>query len=189
MGILQVLRFWILEGQIWEFLNVHPMFISYSSLLHADLINVGYLKACVFISSWWCSTFWMTRKWCWIATKIDITSYCYSEPMGKLINRIPGSHLLISSLPGSALRTYIQCLNRSASLAIHQAFSKPCLVNLISKDTQCWWGSWVTFTVVFGCHFVIIPPTIVCWLWFYCFHIVHGSVCGVYTVFRLSVHL
>ena len=25
--------------------------------------------------------------------------------MGKLINRIPGSHLLISSLPGSALRT------------------------------------------------------------------------------------
>ena len=37
--------------------------------------------------------------------------------MGKLINRIPGSRLLISSLPGSALRT-------------------PCLVNLISKDTH-----------------------------------------------------
>ena len=33
--------------------------------------------------------------------------------MGKLINRIPGSRLLISSLPGS-----------------------PCLVNLISKDTH-----------------------------------------------------
>ena len=28
-----------------------------------------------------------------------------SETMGKLVNRIPGSRLLISSLPGSALRT------------------------------------------------------------------------------------
>ena len=27
--------------------------------------------------------------------------------MGKLINRIPGSRLLISSLPGSALRTLV----------------------------------------------------------------------------------
>ena len=27
--------------------------------------------------------------------------------MGKLINRIPGSRLLISSLPGSALRTHV----------------------------------------------------------------------------------
>ena len=40
--------------------------------------------------------------------------------MGKLINRIPGSRLLKSSLPGSRSQ---------------QAFSKPCLVNLISKDT------------------------------------------------------
>ena len=49
--------------------------------------------------------------------------------MGKLINRIPGLRLLISSLPGSALRTHVesQC---------QQAFSKPCLVNLISKDTH-----------------------------------------------------
>ena len=47
--------------------------------------------------------------------------------MGKLINRIPGSLLLISSLPGSALRTHVEC---------QQAFSKPCLVNLISKDTH-----------------------------------------------------
>ena len=33
-----------------------------------------------------------------------------SETMGKLINRIPGSHLLISSLPGSVLRTHIESL-------------------------------------------------------------------------------
>ena len=40
-----------------------------------------------------------------------------SGTMGKLINRIPGSRLLISSLPASRCQ---------------QAFSKPCLVNLIS---------------------------------------------------------
>ena len=45
--------------------------------------------------------------------------------MAKLINRIIGSRLLISSLPGSALRTLVE-----------QAFSKPCLVNVISKDTH-----------------------------------------------------
>ena len=39
--------------------------------------------------------------------------------MGKVINKIPGSRLLISSLPGSALRMH-----------------KPCLVNLVSKDTH-----------------------------------------------------
>ena len=31
-----------------------------------------------------------------------------SETMGKLINRIPGSFLLISSLPGFALRMHIE---------------------------------------------------------------------------------
>ena len=32
--------------------------------------------------------------------------------MGKLINRILGSRLLISSLPGSALRTYVESLDK-----------------------------------------------------------------------------
>ena len=48
-----------------------------------------------------------------------------SETMGKLINRIPGSRLLISSLPGSALRTHVESLGkprdvnkRSQSLAL-----------------------------------------------------------------------
>ena len=35
-----------------------------------------------------------------------------SETMGKLINRIPGSHLLISSLPGSALTTHVESLGK-----------------------------------------------------------------------------
>ena len=32
--------------------------------------------------------------------------------MGKLINRIPGSRLLISSLPGLALRTHVESLGK-----------------------------------------------------------------------------
>ena len=42
--------------------------------------------------------------------KSIITSYSIVwrlNLLGKSINRIPGSHLLISSLPGSALRTHV----------------------------------------------------------------------------------
>ena len=35
-----------------------------------------------------------------------------SETMGKLINKIPGSRLWISSLPGSALRTLVESLGK-----------------------------------------------------------------------------
>ena len=35
-----------------------------------------------------------------------------SETMGKLINRITGSRLLISRLPGSALRTHVELLGK-----------------------------------------------------------------------------
>ena len=35
-----------------------------------------------------------------------------SETMGKLINRIPDSRLLISSLSGSALRTHVESLGK-----------------------------------------------------------------------------
>ena len=35
-----------------------------------------------------------------------------SETMGKLINRIPGSRLLISSLSGSALRRHVESLGK-----------------------------------------------------------------------------
>ena len=52
-----------------------------------------------------------------------------SETMGKLINRIPGPRLLISSLPCSALRTHVESLGKPRDV-------KPCLVNLISKDTD-----------------------------------------------------
>ena len=49
-----------------------------------------------------------------------------SETMGKLINRMPGSRLMISSLPGSALRTLVESLGKPQC---HQAFLKPCRVN------------------------------------------------------------
>ena len=35
-----------------------------------------------------------------------------SETMGNLINKLPGSCLLISSLPGSALRTHVESLGK-----------------------------------------------------------------------------
>ena len=44
--------------------------------------------------------------------KSKITASLKSETMGKVINRIPGSHLLISSLPGSALRTHVESLGK-----------------------------------------------------------------------------
>ena len=56
-----------------------------------------------------------------------------SETMGKLINRIPGLRLLISSLPGSALKTNFESQGVSQ---FQQAFSQPCLVNLMSKDAH-----------------------------------------------------
>ena len=44
--------------------------------------------------------------------KYVIIASLKSEKMGKLINRIPGSRLLISSLPGSALRTIVESLGK-----------------------------------------------------------------------------
>ena len=39
-----------------------------------------------------------------------------SETMGNLINKIPGSPLLVSSLPGSALRTHVESLGKPCEL-------------------------------------------------------------------------
>ena len=53
--------------------------------------------------------------------------------MGKLINRIPGSRLLISSLPGSALRTHVESLGKPRDV---NKRSQSLACNLISKDTH-----------------------------------------------------
>ena len=39
--------------------------------------------------------------------------------MGKLIKRIPGSHIPISSLPGSALRTHVESLGKPRDVNKH----------------------------------------------------------------------
>ena len=56
------------------------------------------------------------------------------KTMGKLINRIPVSRVLISNLPGSALRTHVELISKPHDV---NKYSKwPCLVNLISKNTH-----------------------------------------------------
>ena len=75
--------------------------------------------------------------------------------MGKLINRIPGPRLLISSLPGSALRMLVD-IARQASRCQH-AFSKPCLVDLISKDTH---PVFSIYQVTVRCHLLFIKTKI-----------------------------
>ena len=52
--------------------------------------------------------------------------------MGKLINRIPGSRLLISSIPGSAFRTLVELLGKPRD--VNKRFQS--LENLISKYTH-----------------------------------------------------
>ena len=44
--------------------------------------------------------------------KYVIIASCSCESACKLINRIPGSRLLISILPGSALRTHVESLGK-----------------------------------------------------------------------------
>ena len=50
-----------------------------------------------------------------IENDVIITSL-KSETMGKLINRIPGWRLLISSLPGSALRMHVESLGKPSDV-------------------------------------------------------------------------
>ena len=55
-------------------------------------------------------------------TKIEnyiIIASLKSESVGKLINRIPGSRLLISSLPGSALRMHVESLGKLRDVNKH----------------------------------------------------------------------
>ena len=93
--------------------------------------------------------------------------------MGKLINIIPGSRLLISSLPA---RLQERMSSRLASLVIPQAFSKPCLVNFISKDTH----------LVFSIYYISNARKLHCFKMLlvvkigkYRLHMVHIYICSV----------
>ena len=59
--------------------------------------------------------------------KLLIIASLKSETMGKLMNRIPGLHLCISSLPGSALRTHVHV----------ESLGKPRDVNNSSQSLSC----------------------------------------------------
>ena len=74
--------------------------------------------------------------------------------MGKLINRILGECLLISSLPGSALRTHVESLGKPA-------FSKPCLVNLISKDTHLVFSMYTILTIISKVTLTLFPTSFI----------------------------
>ena len=63
-----------------------------------------------------------------IKKKYVVIARLKSETMGKLINRIPGSLLLILSLPGSALRMHVELLGKPRDF---NKRIKACLVNLI----------------------------------------------------------
>ena len=52
-------------------------------------------------------------------SKYVIIASLESEIMGKLINRIPSSRLLISSLLGSALRTLVESLGKPRDVNKH----------------------------------------------------------------------
>ena len=54
--------------------------------------------------------------------------------MGKLINRIPGLRLLISSLPGSALRMHVESLGKPPD--VNKRSQSLAWINLKSKDTH-----------------------------------------------------
>ena len=77
--------------------------------------------ACAFIRSLRC-TFLMTSPMTLNQQKLEnyvIIASVKSETMGKLINRIPGSRLLISILPGSALRTHVESLGKPRDVNKH----------------------------------------------------------------------
>ena len=51
--------------------------------------------------------------------KYAIIASLKRETIGKLINRIPGSRLFISSLPGSALRKHVESLGKPHDVNKH----------------------------------------------------------------------
>ena len=81
-----------------------------------DLINVSYLTACYLYKVM--MTLHFLNDVAYDAESTQTSKLRHnrlfevSSTMGKLINRIPGLRLLISSLPGSALRTHVESLGK-----------------------------------------------------------------------------
>ena len=107
----------------WE--NVLSVTIHINCSIARCLINLVYLTACAFIRSWWCCTLWMTSPMTLNRHKnLIISSYSLVwrvNQLGKLINRIPGLRLLISSLPGSASWMHVESLCKHRWTSILEA--------------------------------------------------------------------
>ena len=86
-----------------------------TELFQHDLINFSYLTACYLYQVMMTLHFFNDVAYDAESTqtsKLRHNRFEESSTMGKLINRIPGSRLLISSLPGSALRTHVESLGK-----------------------------------------------------------------------------
>ena len=101
-----------------------------TALLHVDLINVAYLTAYAFIrSSWRCTILndvvndvESTRQSITTCTVYVVIASLKSEPTCKL----PGSRLLISSLPGKASRMLVESLGYSDIKFARLSFENAC---------------------------------------------------------------
>ena len=114
------------------------------TFLHVDLINIAYLMACAFYQVIMMLHFSNNiANDVEMARKIDhyvITSSLKTKPTCKLINRIPSKSFCYHVFQAQ-LREHM--INDSECLVIQQGFSKPCLVNLISKDTHLIFSTYV----------------------------------------------
>ena len=93
----------------------YQLLLILTELFQHNLINVSYLRACYLYQIMMTLHFMNDVANDAESTHVIIASL-KSETMGKLINRITGSRLLISSLPGSALRTHVESLGKPRDL-------------------------------------------------------------------------
>ena len=84
---------------------IYQSSLKLTELCQHNLINVSYLTACYLYQV--LMTLHLFND---VTYDAESTQKC--STMGKLINRIPGSRLLILSLPGSALRTHVESLGK-----------------------------------------------------------------------------
>ena len=91
-------------------LDIYHLPLILTALLYVDLINVAYYGMCLY-------QFMLTLHFLNdVVNDIELTQKSIniaslsSELACKLINRIPGSRLLISSLPGSASGRHVESL-------------------------------------------------------------------------------
>ena len=100
----------------WHALQLYQSPLILTELFQHNLINVSYLTACylyqVMMTLHFLKTSLMSLNQHRNQKLRHNRKFEESLTMGELINRIPGSRLLISSLPGSALRTHVELLGK-----------------------------------------------------------------------------